>query len=274
MVAFIVLPAIAVVALSLTNWIGIGAIQKLIGLDNFSFLLDQGGFADALRISVVYTAVVTVVSTGFGYILASLIHLRLRGWRFYKVAWFIPVVIPGTVTAILWSGGVFTPTTGFLDSVSTALGLAIPPQGWLGDGFHGLIAIMVTAVWASTGWPMLILSAGMERIPKDYFEAAALDGATWWQRTRFIVLPAMAPVISTVLLIQLVFGLKAFDIVYVMTGGGPDNATRTMGLLMYQWAFTNGEFARGAATAVLIFIVIVPVALLQRRLSSVSQWRS
>jgi raffinose/stachyose/melibiose transport system permease protein len=268
MVAFIVVPAVVAVALSVTNWTGIGPIQQTVGLRNFTYLLQQGGFGAALKITVIYTIVVTILSTAFGYVLAALIHMRLRGWRIYKVSWFVPIVIPSTVTAILWSGAVFAHASGFLDSVSSALRLPAPPQGWLGDAPHALIAIIVTAIWASTGWPMLILSAAMERLPKDYFEAAILDGANWWQSTRRIVLPEMAPVISTVLTIQLVFGLKAFDVVFVMTGGGPDNATQTIGLLMYQAAFGNGQFGLGAATAVLMVIVIIPVALVQRRLSA------
>ena len=264
-------PTVLVVLISATNWLGIGPIRKFVGLANYSTILGNGAYLNALRVTVVYTLALTVASTVIGFVLASIIQLRLRGWRFYKVAWFVPIMLPGTVIAILWAGGVFAASSGFLDSASTALGLPIPDSGWLGDSLHAQLAIIITGIWATAGWPMLILSAAMEKIPKDYFEAASIDGATWWQRTRFITVPIMWPVISIVLTLQVVFGLKAFDLAYVMTAGGPVNSTATIGLLMWQAAIGNGNFAVGSAAAVLIILTIVPLTVLQRRLTSVSR---
>ncbi len=266
MVGFLILPAIVIAAISLTNWIGIGPIEKIVGLRNYRFIVDQGGFPDSLRITATYTVVMTVTTTVLGFVLASLIHRRLRGWRVYKVAWFVPVLIPGTVTAILWSGGVFAPSIGALDTIAARSGLPVPESGWLGEPGFALGAVIVTAVWAYTGWPMLLMSAALEKIPRDYFEAAAIDGAGWLATTWRVTLPSMAPVIATVLTLQLVFGLKVFDIVYVMTGGGPSNYTRVLSVLMWQWAFPSGRFAIGAAVAVLMILIITPLALLQRRL--------
>jgi ABC-type sugar transport system permease subunit len=271
LVLFIALPMVLVVGVSLTNWLGIGPIQKIVGLKNYESVLGSGGYLAALQITLVYTGTLTVVSTTFGFVLAAMIHHRLRGWRFFKVSWFIPIMLPSVVIAILWSGGVFATSSGFLDSTSRVLGLPVPENGWLGDSFHGQIAIIVTAIWASTGWPMLILSAAMEKIPKEFFEAASIDGATWLERTRFITVPLMWPVISTVITLQVVFGLKAFDLVYVMTGGGPGTSTTTIGMLMWQKAIGNGNFAVGSAAAVLIIITIVPLTILQRRLTAVSR---
>jgi raffinose/stachyose/melibiose transport system permease protein len=266
MVVFLILPAIVVAAISLTNWIGVGPIEKVVGLRNYRFILDQGGFPDSLRITAIYTVVMTLTTTVLGFLLASLIHRRLRGWRVYKVAWFVPVLIPGTVTAILWSGGVFAPSIGALDTIAARSGLPVPESGWLGAPGLALGAVIVTAVWAYTGWPMLLMSAALEKIPRDYFEAAAIDGAGWLATTWRVTLPLMSPVIATVLTLQLVFGLKVFDIVYVMTGGGPGDYTRVLSVLMWQWAFPSGRFAIGAAVAVLMILIITPLALLQRRL--------
>jgi ABC-type sugar transport system permease subunit len=270
-ILFIMIPTVIVVAISLTNWLGIGPIKKLVGFANYSTILGNGAYLNALRVTVIYTAVLTVVSTGAGFILAAIIHLRLRGWRLFKVAWFVPIMLPSTVIAILWAGGVFSAGFGVLDSASKALGLSSPENGWLGDSFHAQAAIIITGTWATIGWPMLILSASMEKIPRDYFEAAAIDGASWWQRTRYITVPVMWPVISMVLTLQVVFGLKAFDLAYVMTAGGPVNSTATIGLLMWQAAIGSGNFASGSAAAVLIIITIVPLTILQRRLTAVSR---
>lgn len=269
--AFIIVPTVLVIAISATNWLGIGPIKKFVGVANYSSILGNGAYFNALRITIVYTVCLTLASTVIGFLLAAMIHLRLRGWRLFKVSWFIPIMLPGTVVAILWAGGVFATSSGFLDSASTALGLSTPERGWLGDSFHAQVAIIITGIWATVGWPMLILSAAMEKIPKDYFEAASIDGATWWQRTRYVTVPIMWPVISIVLTLQVVFGLKAFDLAYVMTAGGPVNSTATIGLLMWQAAIGNGNFAVGSAAAVLIIITIVPLTILQRRLTSVSR---
>ena len=161
---------------------------------------------------------------------------------------------------------VFAPNVGGVDALLAALGLPTPTQGWLGTPDLAMVAIIITALWAGTGWPMLILAAGMERIPRDFYDAAAIDGAGGIAMTRHITFPLVRPVLAAVVTLELIFGLKVFDLVFVMTGGGPANYTRTLTILMYNLGFTSGRFGAAAAIAVLMVLTIVPVALIQRYL--------
>ena len=177
----------------------------------------------------IYAAATTLFTIAIGFVLAAVIRERLRGWRFYKLVWFLPVLLPGTVVGLLFSGAFFTPKVGAIDGVTRFVGLSPPPNGWLGTPNLALLAVVATAVWASSGWPMIILLAAMERVPQDYLDAAALDGAGPIARTWYVTLPALRPVFVGVVTLQLIFGLKAFDIIFLMTAGGPVDATRVLG---------------------------------------------
>lgn len=266
MFLFLLVPVIVVLYISLTNWTGLGEIPDPRGTQNYTRVLGGSDFYEALRVTIVYTVVAGFGSIAIGFGLAALIRQRLRGWRFYRVAWFIPVLVPGTVTAILFSSAIFAPNVGAVDALLAALGLPTPTQGWLGTPDLAMAAIVMTALWAGTGWPMLILVAAMERIPRDYYDAASIDGADGLAMTRHITLPLVRPVLAAVVTLELIFGLKVFDLVYVMTGGGPADYTRTLTILQYNLGFTSGRFGVAAAIAVLMILIIVPVALIQRYL--------
>jgi len=266
MALFLVVPLIVVVYISLTNWTGLGPISSAKGLQNYTRVLGGAEFFESLRVTIVYTLSAGLGAIVLGFGLAVLIRQRLRGWRFYRVAWFIPVLVPGTVTGILWSSAVFAPNVGAVDALLSVIGLPTPVLGWLGTPDLAMVAIVITALWAGTGWPMLLLLAAMERIPRDYYDAASIDGAGPLALTRHITFPLVRPVLAAVVTLELIFGLKVFDLVFVMTGGGPANYTRTLTILMYNLGFTSGRFGVAGAIAVLMVGIIVPVALIQRYL--------
>jgi ABC-type sugar transport system permease subunit len=260
----IFLPFGFVVALSTTSWTGLGDLPAPQDLQNYRDILDTPDFGQSLRVTLIYAAATTLFTVFIGFVLASVIRERLRGWRFYKVVWFLPVLLPGTVVGLLFSGAFFTPKVGAIDGATRLVGLTPPHNGWLGTPNLALIAVVITAVWASSGWPMIILLAAMERVSQDYLDAAALDGAGPIARTWYVMLPALRPVFVGVVTLQLIFGLKAFDIIFLMTRGGPINATRVMGVLMYNTAFTGGQFGLGCAIAVLMVLIITPIGLMQQ----------
>ena len=264
MVIGIFIPFGFVVALSTTSWTGLGDLPAPSNLDNYREIFDTPDFGDSLRVTLVYAAATTLFTVVIGFVLASVIRERLRGWRFYKVVWFLPVLLPGTVIGLLFSGAFFTPKVGAIDGLTRFVGLSPPGNGWLGTNNLALIAVIITAVWASSGWPMIILLAAMERVSQDYLDAAALDGAGPLARTWYVMLPALRPVFVGVVTLQLIFGLKAFDVIFLMTGGGPVNATRVLGVLMYNTAFTGGQFGLGCAIAVLMVLIITPIGLAQQ----------
>ena len=265
MTAYLLIPTVMVLWLSFYSWEGLGPVTDFVGLRNYARLLSRPEFVDSVRITLVYTLAGGAATVAAGFVLALIVSSHLRGWQFYRIAWFIPVLLPGAVVALLWVSGVFTPTTGVADAVAQRVGLHSPDRGWLGEPSFALPAVIVTSVWAFSGWPMLLLAAGLERIPKELYEAASLDGAGTLDKTRYITLPLIKPVLGAVSALQLIAGLKGFDIVYVMTGGGPGGATRTMSLFLYDAAFTAGNFGTASAVATVMILVILPFALLSRR---------
>ena len=266
MVGLIFIPFALVIGLSFTSWTGLGPIPLPETIRNYTGILASDSFVRALKVTVVYAIGSGVLTIAIGFILAALIRARLKGWRFYKVVWFIPVLLPGAVIAVLWSSAIFEPGFGALDQLLELVHLPTPTQGWLGDPNLAVFAIIATAIWAYTGWPMLILLAAMERIPQDFYDAANVDGASSAATIWYVTMPMVRPVLAGVATLQLIFGLKAFDIVFVLTNGGPASATRVLSLLMYTDAFTAGRFGLGSAIAVLMVVIIVPAALLQQRL--------
>ncbi len=134
-----------------------------------------------------------------------------------------------------------------------------------------MLAIVVTATWASAGWPMIIFIAGMSRIPQELYEAGKVDGATGYQLMRHVTFPLLKPVLAAVVTLQIIFSLKAFDIIFVMTAGGPGTSTRVLPMAMYDWSFYSLRYGYGSAIAVLMLIGITSIALIQRRLFSMDR---
>ncbi len=180
--------------------------------------------------------------------------------------WFFPTLIPGSTVALLFVSGAFYPQTGLADTILRALGFHTPMEGWLDTPHYALIALMITVVWAICGFPMLLLSAAIERIPTEINEAAEVDGAGRMTIARRITLPIIRPVFGMVFALQVIGLLKAFDIIYVMTSGGPGTSTTTLAYAMYENAFIGQSSGLASAYAVVMIVLIVPIGLLARGL--------
>lgn len=274
LVLFTIYPVFQVVNMSFSDWGGFGAINNYVGTDNYQRLWNSGELVHVVWVNILYAAIVVPITVVVGFLLALAIHQRIRGWRFFRVVWFIPVVIPSIVVSFLWAGMIYAPTVGLLDTLVQHVGLSPPSQGWLGSPSTALPAVMATAVWQSAGWPMIVLLAGMSSIPNELVESARLDGATGWQVVRYVTVPLLRPVLASVIMLQLIFSLKAFDIIFVMTRGGPGDVTRVMGISMYEWAFYSLKFGMAAAVAVVMLVVITTISLIQRRFGNVDSYDS
>jgi raffinose/stachyose/melibiose transport system permease protein len=268
LLAFMVYPAIQALIMSTADWRGMGPVTKFVGLSNFQRLWESGQLVHAVITNLLYAALLVPLTVAIGFLLAAAIHRRVRGWRAFKIVWFLPVVLPSIVVAFLWSGMIYAPGGG-LDSLFGMLGLPLPKNGWLATPETALIAVVITAVWQSVGWPMIVFLAGMSRIPEEIYEAAAIDGATERQLLIHITLPLMKPVFAAVVTLQLIFSLKAFDTIFVMTRGGPGHLTQVMALLMYDWSFTSLRFGMGAAVAVVMLVLVTSLSLVQRRFAGI-----
>ena len=247
--------------LSMTDWDGISPTAEFIGLENFQKLFGSIGkvlpsaFEYSLYNNLLWLFVFITVPTAIGLGLAILLNQGLPGERLFKVGIFLPQVLSFAVIALIWAW-VYNPRAGILNSALLALGWpADNLPGWLADKELAIWSIIFAASWRQIGYIMILYVAGLKNVPPTLIEAAEVDGATPWQRFWRITFPLLAPVTTIVIVISVIDSLRAFDLVQIMTRGGPANSTSVLANLMYIQSFNNYKFGLGAATAVVLFAI-------------------
>jgi multiple sugar transport system permease protein len=256
-VLFLVYPALQVVYLSLTNS-DIAGLGRLIGFANYQELISDQEFWAAVWRTVFFVLLTVVPNTVVGFFLALLV-LRLKRLRFPILsAFFLPYVLPVSVVTntALW----------ILDAnfgiVNNLLGTN---TAWFGDSILAMPCVAIVTIWWTVGFNMLLFVAGLQNIPSEYYEAAALDGANRFQRFLFVTCPLIWPVTSLVLVLQLILQFKIFDQVYLLTNGGPSNSTTVVLLYMYREAFNQNRGGYASAVAMALVVIIVAVSVVQSR---------
>ncbi|MBV9879031.1 MAG: sugar ABC transporter permease [Gemmatirosa sp.] len=265
---FFVLPVLASLGLSFTDFDIYGLADpgsaRFVGLRNYERLLAQPLFWKAVG-NTFYFALVggpLTVATSLGA--ALLVSSRLVKWKgVARTVFFTPFVTTLVAVAIVWRY-LYHPRYGLLDYALGALGIA--PVDWLGDPRWAMPAIIVMAVWKNFGYNMLICIAGLQAVPQELYEAAALDGATAVQRFRHVTLPTLAPTLLFVAVVTMIGYFQIFAEPYVMTQGGPLRATTSVVLLMYEEGFRWWRMGNAAAVAFVLFAIIAAFTLVQRRL--------
>jgi raffinose/stachyose/melibiose transport system permease protein len=262
---FAALPVIIVVATSLTSWTGYDITEaSWLGGGNYSDLTGDAIFWKALGNTVIFTAMTTILLNIAGFLLALLVNTKVRGSGLLKVVVFLPVLMSPVIVGLMWSnllGG----SGGGVNTALMNLGLTESPIFFLGDPTWALWAIITATVWQFAGYDMLLYYAGLQAVPKSLVEAAMLDGARFSQVQRFVVLPALVPVISVVVLLNVIGGLRIFDVVYVMTRGGPNRATEVLATYMYEQGFGLNRMGTASALAVIIVALAVIAAIVRSR---------
>ncbi len=247
--------------LSFTKWDMLSSPQ-FIGLGNYTLIFHNPDFLSSLQITLIYTLETTIPLILLSLGLALLLNQRLRFHSFFRVVYFIPVVVPAVVSAIVF-GLLYQPT----GAVNNLLGLvAINPIPWISSARFAIPAIVIVTVWSSFGYDTLILLAGLQSISPDYPEAAAIDGANSWQILRHITLPLLAPRFLFVTSTTVAAVLTSFVIPFVMTNGGPGAATRVLALLIYQSAFQFLNAGQASAMAFVLLVITLIFTLVQFRL--------
>ncbi|WP_233624998.1 carbohydrate ABC transporter permease [Actinoplanes sp. ATCC 53533] len=257
--AFVVLiPSARGVYYAFTDWDGLDPDFALIGLRNFTAMIDD---ADALRAvwhTVLIAVAITVIQNGIGLLLALGVNSMIKTRDVLRVLLFAPAVVTPIVTAYLWRN--LLGPDGAVNSLLGVLGLTSWQQDWLGDPDLALWMIVLVVVWQFAGYSMVIFLAGLQSIPKEIYEAAAIDGSGPVRRFWSIVRPLLAPAITINLMLSIIGGIKLFDQVYALTGGGPGHATDTISTLIYKDAFTLGEFGYSIALAVVLTVIVAVVS--------------
>ena len=256
---WIIGPMLYTFYLSLTDWDGISPETKYIGLKNFETLFGSLGktvpsaFEYSLINNLKWLLTFTTIPVVIGLGLAIILNQEIRGDRFFKVGIFLPQVLSFAVVALIWAW-VYNPRAGLINSFLISLGVEDPP-GWLADKSLATWSIITAAIWRQIGYVMILYIAGLKNIDLTLIDATKVDGANSWQRFRYVVFPLLAPVTTIVVVISIIDSLRTFDLVQIMTRGGPANATSVLANLMYIQAFNNYKMGLGAATAVVLFLI-------------------
>jgi raffinose/stachyose/melibiose transport system permease protein len=188
-----------------------------------------------------------------------------RGSVWYRMAFFFPYVLPPVAIGVVWSW-IYEPSRGWLNRALEAVGLGSLTTGWLGNPSTALYAVLGTAIWSAMGFVFVIILAALRNVNADLVDASRLDGANAAQRLRYVILPQIMPVFIMVATLTLIGGFSVFDIIFVMTGGGPAGATDVLGTYAYKSAFQLNRISYGTTLALVITVMAVPVAIVMNRL--------
>lgn len=256
----VIYPSISGAYYAFTEWNG-GPDVFFIGGRNFAELLGDEGALAALRNTLVLSVSVVVGQTVLGLALAMALNTALKTRNLLRTLFFAPMLLPPVAIGVLWQ--FMYSRSGPIDSVLEGIGLGGLTQNWLGSSSVALWSVIGTVVWQHVGLSMVIYLAGLQGVPQELHEAAALDGAgavrRFWSTTR----PLLGQATTIVLALTMIGGLKLFDQVFVMTGGGPGYATETLSLLMYREAFVLGHYGYGSAIALVLTMVVAAIVFVQ-----------
>lgn len=254
---FFFFPVLQTLGYSVTDRKMIPDNTQFVGIQNFVTLFtDTPEFFIALKNNIFFTVVVTVLQSLIAFILALVLDQKLRGRNFFRTYFFAPVVISSVAVSLIWAF-MFDPNTGVLNSLFDILGLGFLKQNWLGDENVAMFSIALVQIWQWVGFEMVIFMAGLNNIPQDYYEVAKVSGATYFQTLFRVVIPQMKPTILTAGVLTTVGCFKVFDLVYIMTSGGPVHATEVIAKLIYDYAFSYGKMGLASALSVILLAVIM-----------------
>jgi ABC-type sugar transport system permease subunit len=269
-VVFFLVPLVNAIYYAFVDFNGVDPTPEFVGFANFIELFQDPSLWPALKNNAIWIVLGTLAPLVIGLILALLVWNVGRTGVLYRIAFFLPFVLPQVAVGVVW-GWIYDPVRGWLNQALEAVGLGFLRTGWLGNPDTALFAVLATAVWATSGFIFVILLAALRNVDTELVDASRLDGANATQRLWYIILPQIMPVFLMVTTITLVGGFSVFDIIFVMTGGGPAGASEVLGTLAYSEAFQLNRISYGTTIALVITILAIPFAVglnrLQRRLS-------
>lgn len=256
---FFFIPVIQTLGYSVTNRKMIPENTEIVGLKNFITLFaDTPEFFIALKNNIFFTIVVTILQSLIAFLLALTLDSKLKGKNFFRTYFFAPVVISSVAVSLIWAF-MYDPNTGVLNTIFDNLGLSFLKQNWLGDEKVAMFSLALVQIWQWVGFEMVIFMAGLNNIPRDYYEVAEVSGANYLQTLFYMVIPQIKPTILTACVLTTVGCFKGFDLVYIMTSGGPVRATEVIAKLIYDYAFSYGKMGLASALSVILLVVIMVV---------------
>jgi multiple sugar transport system permease protein len=254
-------PVLAAIAISFTKW-DVLTPPVFNGLDNYRQLLSDPTFRKSILNTIIYVLGVVPAATVLSFLLAMLLNQKLRGITFYRTAYFLPVVSSTVAVALVWSW-IYSKDFGLLNYLLRSVGLQ--PVAWLNSTRYAMLALIIMGIWGLLGEGMVIFLAGLQGISQTYYEAAEVDGANTWGKLRHITLPLITPSMFFFFIITMISAFQAFEQIYVMTRGGPSNATTTMVYYIYTNAFRNFRMGYASTQAIALFMIVMVLTLIYWR---------
>jgi multiple sugar transport system permease protein len=260
---FVLAPVVFALYISLTNWPLIGSYE-FIGLDNYVSIAEDPAFWRAVGYTLLYTAIVTLPILVGGYVMAVIVRSNRRGATVLRTIFFLPYVIGlSTLSFLLVLEA--QPDSGAVNLILEALHITDGTTAWLVDGGQATGLICVLIIWAVAGSTMMLLLSGMQAIPRELYESAEVDGATWWERERRITIPLLRRPIAMSLILSVIGSFLAFSQFFILTQGGPGRETTPIVLYIYQRAFVQLQVGAATAASIILIIVVAAVSALQFR---------
>ena len=236
-----------------------------VGLENFVTVFSDNLFWMSMKNSFIFMAGTTVLQVAIGFSLGYFLYLQLKGYRFFKTVYFVPAVLATVAVGFVW-GYIYSPAFGLLKPAMEFLGLGARYKSPLAEPGMALLALVIAQVWHFFGIQVMMFNAGFMNMPQDVIEMASIDGASGVKMIWHMVLPLAWEITKTVIILQIIGALRSFDLIFVMTGGGPNHATEVLPMHMFVHAFQNFNIGLGAVVAVVIFILAMGLTMSMRKL--------
>ncbi|WP_338702331.1 sugar ABC transporter permease [Streptomyces sp. Q6] len=262
--ALVLAPIMYAVYVSLFNWGGFGSPTDYTGLDNYSRLIKDPVFLGDLWRGLLLVGFSILVQLPFALAMAVLLNQKLRGRALYRMLFFAPYVLSEVITGVLFSM-IFAPDAGLADKVLGAVGLDGLGGLWFADQSTVMPTLFLVMTWKYFGFHMMLYLAGLQGIPAELHEAARIDGANAWERFRYITLPLLGPTVRISAFLSVIGAIQLFDLVWVTSQGGPDHASETMAITLFQYGFKRYQIGYASALSIALFLISLVFALAYQR---------
>jgi multiple sugar transport system permease protein/raffinose/stachyose/melibiose transport system permease protein len=254
----VIVPLFSSFYFSLTDWNGFSKTYTMIGLDNFRKIATDPLFGNAIKNTIIWMIAAILIPTLFGLGIALILNEGLRGSNVYKSLFYLPICLSLAVVGQVWIW-VYQPDWGLINETLRGLHLDGLTRAWLANKNTALPSVILAWSWQQIGLAMVIFLAGLTAIPNELTEAAQIDGASYRQSLRHVVVPLLSPMTVVVIALAIINSLKSFDIVYIMTGGGPFHSSDTLAMFMYLQSFKSYYMGYGSAIAVVLFLIALVI---------------
>lgn len=258
---FVFVPVVFSFILSVMSWDGSQRPMEFVGIQNFVTIFGDRVFRGTLVHTISYALMTVLPTLILALLLAVLLNSKIKGVAIFRTAFYFPYIASIVAVGAVWNM-LFQPDIGPINEMLRFMGIQNPPR-WVVDKDWAMVSVSIVSVWKYMGYYMIVYLAALQGISSSLYEAASMDGANGWQKLLYITVPMLTPTTFFVLIMLTIQCFKVFDLVYVMTGGGPGNATKTLVNYIYEKAFTSWEFGPASAGAIVLFVIVLTITLIQ-----------